>query len=237
MKIKQLTPNSWQLVRMGAFNNYFFAETDGLTVIDTNLSGSAQGIVQAAEQLGQPIRRIVVTHAHADHVASLDALAVLLPKAEIFVNGRTAQFLAGEMQLLPGEPTAKLRGGYVRSQVQPTALLADGDLVGSLQVVASPGHTPDHIAFFDQQGGVLFAGDAFQTRGGMAVAGTMRWRFPFPAMATWHPETAVISARRLATLNPQWLAVGHGAALENPVERMMAAIHEAEKPNGQAAHA
>ena len=165
MKIKQLTPNSWQLVRMGAFNNYFFGEADGLTVIDTNLSGSAQDIVQAANKLGQPIRRIVITHAHADHVASLDALAVLLPDAEIFVNGRTAQFLAGEMELLPGEPTAQLRGGYVRSQVQPTGLLADGDLVGSLQVVASPGHTPDHIAFFDQRNGVLFAGDAFQTRG------------------------------------------------------------------------
>jgi glyoxylase-like metal-dependent hydrolase (beta-lactamase superfamily II) len=57
--------------------------------------------------------------------------------------------------------------------------------LGSLRVIAAPGHTPDQIAFLDERDGTLIAGDAFQTAAGTAVAGVTRWLFPFPALATW----------------------------------------------------
>jgi len=96
-------------------------------------------------------------------------------------------------------------------------------------VIAAPGHTPGHVAFLDVRDKTLLAGDAFQTQGGIAVAGTLRWLFPFPAMATWHKLTALKSARELAALEPSRLAVGHGKVINNPVELMLKAIATAER--------
>ncbi len=235
MNVSQHGDNLWQLTRLFAFNCYLVREAEGLTLIDTNMSGSAAAIVKAARDIGLPITRIALTHAHGDHAGSLDELAALLPEAEVSCATRTAEFLQGKLDLRADEPQAKLRGSFVRSVTQATLLLNDGDLLGSLRIVTAPGHTPDQIAFFDERDGTLIAGDAFQTAGGTAVAGIARWRFPFPAMATWHLPTALETAGILRNLNPSRLAVGHGRVLENPRAQMEKAVREAEaKVSGQA---
>ena len=208
-------------------NCYFVREDDGLTLIDTGMPGSAPAILKAAQNLGQPIRRIVLTHAHYDHIRSLDALHQALPEAEVMASARDARFLAGDRSLDASEPQLKLRGGYPTVATRPTRFLADGDLVGSLRVIGTPGHTPGHIALLDTRDGSLIAGDAFQTRGGMAVAGTLKWLLPFPAMATWDRPTALASARVLRALNPSRLATGHGEVAEQPLAAMDRAIAEA----------
>jgi glyoxylase-like metal-dependent hydrolase (beta-lactamase superfamily II) len=210
--------------RLFPVNCYLVREDDSLTLIDTGLSGSATAILEVASGLDMPIRRIVLTHAHGDHIGSLDALRQLLPQAEVLISARDARFLAGDMHLEPGEPQTKLRGDYRTSATQPSRLLYDGDQVGSLRVVSTPGHTPGHIALFDARDGTLIAGDAFQTRAGVAVAGTLRWLFPFPALATWHRSLALASARQLRSLEPSRLAVGHGDVLEGPLAEMDRAI-------------
>jgi glyoxylase-like metal-dependent hydrolase (beta-lactamase superfamily II) len=219
--------------RMFPVNCYLVREGDGLTLIDAGLGGSAKAILEAARAIGLPISRIVLTHAHGDHIGSLDALHQLLPEVEILVSARDARFLAGDMRLDPEEPQAKLRGDYRTVTTRPTRLLADGDRVGSLQVVSAPGHTPGHIALLDTRDGTLIAGDAFQTRAGVAVAGTMRPLFPFPAMATWHRPTALASARRLRALEPARLAVGHGEVLERPLAAIDRAIDVAARAVGE----
>jgi glyoxylase-like metal-dependent hydrolase (beta-lactamase superfamily II) len=138
------------------------------------------------------------------------------------------------MRLDPEEPQSKLRGWYQTIATRPSRLLADGDHIGSLQVVSAPGHTPGHIALFDPRDGTLIAGDAFQTRAGVAVAGTVRPLFPFPAMATWHRPAALSSARRLRALEPARLAVGHGEVLERPLAAIDRAIDVAARAVGEA---
>ena len=235
MKVRQFGENLWQLTRMGAFNSYLVREDDGLTVIDTNLSGSAGDILQAAEAQGLPITRVTLTHAHGDHVGSLDEVSAAVPEAEIAFTERTARFLQGELELLPQEPQAELRGSFVERATQPTRTLVPGQRLGSLRIVAAPGHTPDHVAFLDERDGTLIAGDAFQTQAGIAVAGMMRWLFPFPALATWHLPTALETAVTLRDLQPARLAVGHGRVLENPLAAMDEAIAAAQrKLHGQA---
>jgi glyoxylase-like metal-dependent hydrolase (beta-lactamase superfamily II) len=192
------------------------------------MGGSQKVIVAAAESIGLPITRITLTHAHGDHVGSLDKVAALLPGVQVAYTPRTAEFLQGHLQLHPDEPQAKLRGAFMKRSTRATLLLEPGDKLGSLRVIAAPGHTPDHIAFWDERDGTLIAGDAFQTAAGTAVAGITRWLFPFPAMATWHLSTALETAVALRNLNPTRLAVGHGPVLENPASQMEQAIAEAE---------
>jgi glyoxylase-like metal-dependent hydrolase (beta-lactamase superfamily II) len=228
MKITQHGDNLWQLTRLAAFSCYLVRESDHLTLVDTNLAGSATSILRAAGTIGLPITRVVLTHAHGDHAGSLDKVVQQLPGVEVAFTARTAEFLQGQLTLREDEPQEKLRGSFVKRTTQPTRLLHAGDLVGSLRVHATPGHTPDHISFFDERDGTLLAGDAFQTQAGIAVAGVMRWLFPFPALATWHLPTALASARKLRDLQPARLAVGHSPVIEQPLAQMDAAIAKAE---------
>lgn len=159
-------------------------------------------------------------------MASLDELYAVLPEAEVLIGEREARILAGDFSLLPGE-TGKPQGMACRTQ--PTRLLQEGDKVGSLEVIAAPGHSVGQIAFFDGREGSLIAGDAFQIQGGVAVAGTVKWLFPFPAWSTWNKQAALHSALRLRALGPSRLAVGHGNTLEHPLAAMDKAIAEAQQ--------
>ncbi|CAN5595409.1 MBL fold metallo-hydrolase [soil metagenome] len=218
-----------RFARLFPVSSYLVIEDDGLTLIDTGLSRSGQSFIDAARDVGQPIVRVALTHAHSDHAGSYDELHRLLPEAEFLVSEREARLMAGDTRLDPGEPQVELRGGVVTSDFRPTRLLNAGDRVGSLEVIPAPGHTPGQIAFLDHRDRTLIAGDAFYTRGGIAVAGTMRLVLPFPALATWHKPTALESARRLRDLNPSLLVVGHGKALQSPVPQMDKAIAEMER--------
>ena len=229
MKITPAGSLLTQLTRFGLINAYLVREDDGLTLIDTGIGGSAPGILVAARKLGAPIRRLLLTHAHGDHVGSLDALSAALPDAEVLISARDVRLLSGDTSLDAHEAQTPVRGSFQRVQARITRTLEDGDTVGSLQVVASPGHTPGHLALFDPRDRSLIAGDAFQTAGGLAVAGVIRPLFPLPALATWHLPTALASARKLLALEPARLAAGHGRVLADPQDAMRRAIAVAEQ--------
>src|SRR5215472_2653340 len=229
MKVTSATNNLFQLTRLVAFNCYLLREDDGFTLIDTNMGGQAQAIMQEAGKLGLPIERIVLTHAHIDHVGSLDALHKALPDVQVAISERDARFLSGDKSLDPSEPQVPLRGGYPICKTKPTLLLHEGDRIGSLEVIATPGHTPGHIAFLDTRDRALIAGDAFQTQGGVAVSGTVKLLFPLPAFSNWHKGLSLESARKLLALQPSLLAVGHGRMLSHPQAAMERAIRVMEQ--------
>ena len=224
--------NLIQLTYYGFVNVYLVREDDGFTLIDTALEGCAKSIVQAAQQAGLPIVRILPTHAHTDHIGGLDAVYELVPGAELLMPARDARFLAGDMSLDANEPQDKLRGGWVVRKTRPSRLLHEGDRVGSLEVIDTPGHTPGHASFLDTRDRTIIAGDAFQTMGEVAVSGTMTI-FPLPAFATWHKPMALVSARKLRTFAPSQLAVGHGRVLTQPLAAMDRAIEKAARRLGQ----
>ena len=207
----------FQVTRLGLVNVQLLREDDGLSLIDTGLPGMAPIILRAAGRIGLPIRRILLTHAHMDHLGSLDALHAALPDAEVLISARDARFVRGDMSLDPEEPQRPLKGAYVQPKTVPTRLLQDGDRIGSLRAVATPGHTPGHLAFQDTRDGAVLAGDALQSRaGGLRVCFDSAPLFPLVAQGSWAPDLALQSARRLLDLNPSRLALGHGPVLEAP---------------------
>jgi glyoxylase-like metal-dependent hydrolase (beta-lactamase superfamily II) len=209
---------------------YLVEEDTDLTLIDTAMPFGVKGILQAAERLGKPITRIILTHAHEDHVGGLDGLKQNLPLAKVYISRRDSKLMRGSHELEPGEPDTKIKGGVPKSlKTKADILLEDGDTVGSLKAIATPGHTPGHMAFMDSRSGALIAGDALVTRGGIAVSGTFKFWFPFPAFGTWNKEVALESAQKLRLLSPTLLAVGHGAMIKNPLSAIDQAIAEAAK--------
>ncbi|MDQ0116230.1 MBL fold metallo-hydrolase [Paenibacillus harenae] len=184
-------------------NVYFVEEENELTLIDTALQAFTDDILQAAQQLNKPITKILIT---------------------FYVSRREAKLLNNDMILEPGEPNTPIMGKFTTNlMAKPDFLVQNGDRIGSLKVIADPGHTPGSTAFLDERYNVLIAGDA----GGLAVAGVVRSSFSMPAKRTWNKELAVASVRKLLSVNPSLLAVGHGMMLSDPFEAMEMAIDEA----------
>jgi glyoxylase-like metal-dependent hydrolase (beta-lactamase superfamily II) len=218
-----------RIVHRRVFNCYVVREDDGLTLIDTGPAGALSAIRAELAQLGTPLRRIVLTHAHGDHVAGLDRIAAEFRGGlEIIVGRREAALLAGDLSLLAGEPGPAPAGrNFGRTQTRPTRLVDDRDRIGSLQVIATPGHTPGHLSLIDTRDRTLIAGDAVTSLGRVDVSGDLVWRWPFPAMSTWNKPLAALSAKRLLAEQPDRIATGHGPIVHHATSQLQTAVDRA----------
>jgi glyoxylase-like metal-dependent hydrolase (beta-lactamase superfamily II) len=220
---RTLNPNLIQLTRYRFVNAYLVREDDGFTLVDTTLGGGADDLIAAAQAASGQIKRIALTHGHGDHIGSVEGLKQKLgPDVQVLLGELDARILARE-NVVEG----KLPGSWPKVQWAPDVRLAPGDRIGSLEVVASPGHSPGHVAFLDTRDRTLIAGDVFTSYGQVAVTNSFYWRFPFATMATWDKSKDVESARALRALDPVLLVVGHGPATAAPGEAMDKAIARA----------
>jgi glyoxylase-like metal-dependent hydrolase (beta-lactamase superfamily II) len=228
MRTTSVNQNLIQLTRLRFVNAYLVREDDGFTLVDTTLGGAADGLIAAAASAGGAIRRIALTHGHGDHAGSLDALKQRLgDSVEVSIPELDARILDGETVV-----DGKLPGNWPTVKTAPDVRLAAGQRVGSLEVVATPGHTPGHVSFLDTRDRTLIAGDTFTSYGGVAVSSHFYLRFPLAAMATWDNAKDLESARALRGLDPAILVVGHGAAARAPGAAMDRAIERAQRAAG-----
>jgi glyoxylase-like metal-dependent hydrolase (beta-lactamase superfamily II) len=223
---------SLKLTRFGLINCYLVAEADGFTLIDTNFKGCEDDILAAAAKAGKPIRRILLTHAHPDHMGSVDALIARLSRKgvgpiEIAASRRSVPLLKlpPDTSLEPGEPNTPIKNTPgIKSAV--TRTLPEGELYGSLRVIETPGHLPGHLSLLDERDGTLYVGDAVICLGSLRVAGYAPFPFTPTNGFTWDKGLALNSAQKLLKYPIVRFASGHGPIREGGIELLKAALQK-----------
>jgi glyoxylase-like metal-dependent hydrolase (beta-lactamase superfamily II) len=131
---------------------------DGVAV-DPGSPKMRRSLQRHLRQLKPTITKIVATHAHEEHVGSLNWLSELTG-APIYVSEMTARFMT-PFKKLPWVRATII--GQPPNLREPYQLLGDSLETDSrrLRVIATPGHCDDHVVLYDSNEKLLLAGDAF----------------------------------------------------------------------------
>ena len=211
------------------FVNIFGVEdpSGGWTLVDAAIPFSAGIIKRWAEKMfGRRPRAIVLTHGHFDHVSAATELSKEWD-VPVYAHRLEFPYLTGEQEY--PKPNVGAGGGlmsllsplYPRGPIDLRPRLEDLGTEGSgavampgWRMLETPGHTPGHVSFWREEDRVLIPGDAFCTTKPesffeAAVAQQPEVHGP-PAYFTSDWNAAGGSVRKLAALNAEVVAPGHG---------------------------
>ncbi len=146
----------------GVSNAGAVVDDDGITVVDSLMVRSQwEPFAAAIERLGRPVRRLVLTHAHIDHVGGSRAFA----NASVLGSPQTSQLLDGSMPVaaykafMPAfdhefDELAELGTRTVTHLVTDAA-----QLTPRVELLPAGGHTDGDVMVLVADADVLFAGD------------------------------------------------------------------------------
>ena len=177
----------------GAGNNtYLLIGADGsASLIDAGVGESAHlhELASALDARRAQLEMVLVTHGHRDHAAGAPAIAAAYPEA-VFTKCPWP------------EEDAQYRVVW-RSVSDGDVILAAGEPLDALH---TPGHSPDHMAFWHQPSGTIFTGD-------LVAQGSS-------VMIHWSRggdlAQYLASLERLLALAPRRLLPAHGPAIDDP---------------------
>lgn len=179
--------------------SYLILGTKQAVLFDTGMGISS--ISKVTKQLtGKPVV-VLNSHTHNDHVGGNWEFPYVFAMDTDFTRKNALGSRAdAQAEIAPGQICGKLPAGfnpkaYETRRWKPFHFVHDGFKINlgarTVEIVATPGHTPDSIALIDRANGLLFTGDTY---------------YPAPIWL-YRPETDmdayVASVKRLAALAPK----------------------------------
>jgi len=191
-------------------NAYLLVEEGELTLIDAGWPGDHRRILCYIRSIGRDpleLARVVLTHSHPDHTGTLKDLfrctgaTIAVHRADTRGGAKAGDF---RLHYPAQPPTFGSELPFLR-QIPAHQILEDGQVLpvlGGLQVLHTPGHTPGSICLYLADQGVLFTGDTLLTDD--------QWfRRPVPFPGTNFQQYRA-SVERLAQVPFETACVGHG---------------------------
>jgi glyoxylase-like metal-dependent hydrolase (beta-lactamase superfamily II) len=182
---------------------YFTAAywVDGL-LIDTGCAHTAGELVPALE--GRRVEQVVNTHSHEDHIGANAAVQSAFG-CPVYAHADALPVLH-DPRRQPLQPYRRLFWGWPKpSEALPVGSKIETDRF-CLDVIHTPGHSPDHICLFEPQQGWLFSGDAY-------IGGEDR-----ALREGYDIQDIIASLRKLAQLPVQVIFSGSGSVRQMGVE-------------------
>ncbi len=213
-RVSEVASNAYQVSLPGT--SVFVFLDDQVTIVDAGWRGTGRGVLQALERLGRrpsEVSNIVITHHHTDHLGDAAYLSEAC-SAGVAAHRDEAPIVQGETT--PPSPfanrlVARLMSPLVASRrpkpVTVDRRLEDGDSLGEVTVIHSPGHTPGSISVHVPGRGLLMVGDALEHRGGKLGLPSSHF--------TADMEQAKRSIRKLAELDFDVLCFSHFPPIRN----------------------
>lgn len=145
---------------------------DEIAIVETGTSRCASNVLDGLRRLGvnpREVRHIVLTHIHMDHAGGTGTLLPHMPDAQVYIHSRTAKYLVDPTDLLASAERAladlfPLHGGVdpvpADRIVHADELNLDLGRGVVLRALATPGHSPDHVSYWEASSRSLFTGDA-----------------------------------------------------------------------------
>ena len=175
---------------------YVLEGADGLTLIDAGIGPAAGKALKQLQGHGynpSDVKRILITHAHPDHVGGLASLQAATG-AQVLAHAQEHQVLHGLL--------SNARAASVLAAVQDGEILAE--VLNGLHVIFTPGHTRGHVCFWQPERRLLFCGDVMLHLRGLGL--------PLPFVTVDMAENKR-SVKKLAELDAQCVCFGHGQPL------------------------
>ena len=211
-----MTPQVEQ-IRDRFVNLYLIVEKHQLSLVDAGTSAAPRQVERVLARRGhsmQDIKHILITHSDGDHIGGLAELRAATGAA-VYAGAIEAEAIArGEASRSPAVPAIMRPLFQLVQRLMPvvaseaTVIVHAGEtlpILGGLQVLATPGHTPGHISYYAPEHGVLFAGDSM-----MASATGLAFR---DGPVTWNYALGRDSVRLQAALAPRMVCCGHGPVI------------------------
>ena len=147
-------PGRWARIGDAQVSGYVLVRGGEATVVDTGpwcVPDVIEGALTAVGLDWSAVGSVIVTHKHPDHWVGLSTALERAADANVFAGAADIPHIAS-----------------------PRAIVAvgAGDRVMDLAIIPTPGHTPGHIAVYDEAAGVLVVGDAIgnpHVPGGLAL--------------------------------------------------------------------
>lgn len=160
------------LLNTDGFGATYVVRGDSIALIETGTSLNAETILHGLDQLKierDAIEHILLTHVHMDHAGGAGVLAHSLPNATVYIHSMTAPHLVEPSRLMKSVERAVGAMWSVYGTVVPLdpdrlkpaeQLQLDLGKGVVLEGVPTPGHSPDHVAFWDASNAAMYAGDS-----------------------------------------------------------------------------